>query len=508
VLQDRGQEARSVQADALARALLEHGSEIVGLQDGTGNILYINPVVERVLGYSAGVVPGTNVFDFIHPDDAAAVIDAQQSRLAVGGVGPGLAVRVRHADGSWRLLDVVSTNMLDDPGVGAVLFIARDVTERRAAERDLQLAEARSLALVRHSSDVITVLNADGSWRSSSPAGTRLLGYPPGYDPVGGVLSLVHPDDLLVAEAALGEVFAGTRGPDAPVVFRVRRTDGEYLVMETVGQNLLHDPSVYGVILNSRDITERLAAREALQLERARRLETLGRLAGGVAHDVNTLIGVMSIYLNSLTARLDQDSPLHDDASHIRAAIAQAGELTRQLLVYGRRDVPVAEVFDPDTIVPDVLDTVRVTADDRIELVHVPAVPPAMVMMPRGQLEQALLNVVCNARDAMPTGGRISIETERVAVDDAEDAHSGAGDFVELRVRDTGEGMTPDVLAAACEPFFTTRANVGGTGLGLAIVQGFVTDAGGAVRIESEPGVGTVVALIVPAADDLSPAPT
>jgi PAS domain S-box-containing protein len=634
-------EGTEERTDALARALLEHGSDIVGIQDGTGRLLYINPVVERVLGYKGAQVPGRSVFDFIHPDDIAAVTAAQQNRLEAGGVGPGLEIRVRHADGSWRLLDVVSTNMLDDPEIRGVVFIARDVTERRATERALQerdaafrllaenstdaifrmsvdgtclyaspsaeallgyghdellgapldtllaadpapflragelvragvdtftltypvrcadgreiviestsrvirdettgdaleiqsaardvsermLSEARFQALVRHSTDIITVLDADGSWRSSSPAGTRLLGYEEGYNPEGGVLSLVHPDDIGAAAVALREVYEGTRGPDAPLVFRVRRIDGEYLMMETVGQNLIDDPSVQGVVLNSRDVTERLVTQAALQeqaveierlsmirererleleLERARRLESLGRLAGGVAHDMNTLIGVIMIYLNSLTAQLDADSPLHDDAEHIRAAIARAGDLTRQLLVYGRRGTPVAEVLDPDVLVEEVLSTVRATIDERVELVHSPTDEPVRVVMPRGQLEQVLLNVLFNACDATGDGGTVTVTTRNAKPGSDTVAALAPGTYVELTIEDTGVGMSPDVARAAFEPFFTTRSADGGTGLGLAIVQGFVDDAGGVVHLESKVGQGTVVTLVLPAGD-------
>ena len=753
--------------DAVARALLAHGSELVGLQSMAGTLLYVNPVVRRVLGYEPGEVTGRPVFDFIHPEDAPFVVAAQASLVERGGIGPGMETRVRHADGSWRLLDIVSTNLLDDPTVQALLFIARDVTERREAERlarereasfrllaenatdmitrtdvagqclyaspssravlgfepaelvgqkvatlirpddDSAYEQAREMielgattftithqvrrrdgrpiwlestsrvirdpasgavtevqssardvsdrihseerfeALVRNSSDIITILDADGSWRYSSPAGTRLLGWPAGYEPEGGILSLVHPDDVDLAVNALGEVLDGSRGPDAPVVFRGRGTDGRYRYFETTGQNLLDHPAVAGIVLNSRDVTDRREAEERyrklieaapdgiviidhdgvirlinaqtealfgharddllgrsievlvperlrdaherhratfiadpaarpmgvgldllglhrdghefpvevslspfstdetrlvlavirdmterretqrelqrraveverlaslrerehleVQLERARRFESLGRLAGGVAHDVNTLIGIVMIYLNSITDQLDGDARRRADADQIRAAIRRIGRLTRQLLEYGRRGEMPLETFDPDTVIPELLELAR-TMGATVRLVHHPAECSVLVRMPRARFEQMLINVLANAYDATPAQGIVTVTTDAVSTDALCGESGAAGPSagqrcVRLRVADTGSGMTPEVAETAFEPFVTTRGDAEGTGLGLAIVQGIAQDAGGTASLDSRPGEGTVVTMLIPAAD-------
>jgi diguanylate cyclase (GGDEF)-like protein/PAS domain S-box-containing protein len=277
---------------AFLGAVLEEGSDLVLVVDGNARLRYANHAAEAALGRTREELAGRDVFDLVHPDDVDRAVES------LGGTtttGPGRKVPVElrglHADGSWRRLEVIATNLLDDPSVGGIVLAARDITELRAAEDDLRRAEEEFRALVAHSSDIITVLEPDGSWRSSSAAGTRLLGYPEGLEVEGGIFSLLHPDDVDLAARTFTEVVEGRRADDAPVVFRVRSADGSRCFhLETVARNLVDHPAVRGIVLNSRDVTERVVAEDALRA-------TQGRFQSLVQHasDLITVVDADSV---------------------------------------------------------------------------------------------------------------------------------------------------------------------------------------------------------------------
>ena len=485
--------------------------------DGDALTTFVNRRMAEMLGWTVEQMIGRPIFGFMD-DEGRAIAEANLERRR-RGLSEQHEFKFQHHAGHavWTRISTSPIEATDGTYSGAIALVS-DITEQRRLHVELSESEARFRALVEHSSDIITVLDPDLAWRSSSPAGARLLGYSLGYDPPGGILSLVHPDDVELAATTLQEGADGVRGPDEPVVFRVRRTDGAYLHFETTGQNLIDEPTIGGIVLNSRDVTERLEAhaklrrqelelerltaqaaqeRLELELERARRLESLGTLAGGVAHDFNNLLGVAKIYLSSLSEALAPDSAQRSDAEQVRYAIDRAAALTRQLLLFGRDDDAPPETFDPDPVIEQVLTFLAPTMGGHIDVAHRRADVPTRVCISRVRLEQVLVNTVLNARDAIEGTGTVTITTDTFVVEDHTDGGLDAGEYVAITIADTGTGMSADVLAAAVEPFFTTKRDEG-TGLGLAVVHGIVSKAGGKMSIRSEPGTGTTVTLLIP----------
>ena len=254
-----------------------------------------------------------------------------------------------------------------------------------------------------------------------------------------------------------------------------------------------------------RDISERAESEreKALQeqLDRARRLESVGQLAGGIAHDFNNILGVIINYAEFVADELEPGSQAHQDVGEIRRAADRAAALTRQLLIFSRREVVKPEVLYLRNVVAELENLLRRALGERVELVTRFGADLCAVEADPGQIEQVLVNLAVNARDAMPDGGRLVIEVDRTELDD-EYAYmhpdTEPGIYVRLKVSDTGVGMDEDTVQHAFEPFFTTKGKGEGTGLGLATVYGIVTGAGGRIDIYSESGIGTTVKIHLP----------
>ena len=289
----------------------------------------------------------------------------------------------------------------------------------------------------------------------------------------------------------------GRPGAIGAVTTTIRRRDGSEIPVES-SVAIVDTPQGRLAVAVVRDLTERARAeqekarlRAEAQVHRSQRLESLGQLAGGVAHDFNNMLGVIVNYANFVIEEAESPEPdvkmIVADARQVVRAGERGTDLTHQLLAFGRREVVRPQVLDLNKVIGDVEEMLRRSIGEHITLIVRPGADLPPVTCDPGQVEQLLVNLVLNARDAMPSGGNLVIDTSR---------HD---DRVCLRVSDSGRGMKPDVLERAFEPFFTTKASGEGTGLGLATVYGIVTQAGGDVSIASEPGLGTTVTVLLPA---------
>ena len=367
---------------------------------------------------------------------------------------------------------------------------ARSIQAMR--EADAARIQARFRSLVNSSSDMITVIDSAGQVVYASPSVERTLILPDGGYEGTPLALLIHPDDRAPAIDFLAAV-AGNRTPAEPVEWRMRATDGSWIEVETIATGRLDDPDVQGIVLNSRNVTER--KRLEAQLRQSQRLESVGQLAGGIAHDFNNYLSVIRGYARFLVDGLADDDPLRSDADEIEKAAERASRLTNQLLVFSRHERVQHRAVDVAEVLSGITSILARTIGEDVALYTDVERPLRRVEADPTQLEQVLVNLAVNARDAMPSGGEIRIGLANVA-----DGPGGA-DAVQLTVRDTGTGMSPEVVERAFEPFYSTKPKGEGTGLGLATVYGIVTQAHGTIEIDSSPGSGTTIVVLLPATD-------
>src|SRR5687768_13953235 len=367
---------------------------------------------------------------------------------------------------------------------------ARSIQAMR--EADAARIQARFRSLVNSSSDMITVIDSAGQIVFASPSVERSLVLPErGY--AGTPLALlIHPDDRQRALDFLADV-ARDRAPGEPVEWRMRAADGTWMDVETTATGQLDDPDVQGIVLNSRNVTER--KRLEAQLRQSQRLESVGQLAGGIAHDFNNFLSVIRGYARFLVEGLGDDDPHRSDAVEIEKAAERASRLTSQLLVFSRNEVVQRRVIDVADVLSGLTSLLDRTLGENVRLLTDVERPLRRVEADPTQIEQVLVNLAVNARDAMPAGGELRIELANVA------ENPNGAPAVRLRVRDTGTGMTGDVVERAFEPFYTTKPKGEGTGLGLATVYGIVTQTGGTIEIDSTPGEGTTIEVMLPATE-------
>jgi len=287
------------------------------------------------------------------------------------------------------------------------------------------------------------------------------------------------------------------------VATRVRHKNGTWRHLEGVFTNLLDDPSVGAIVINYRDVTERRILEEQIVL--SQKMEAIGRLAGGVAHDFNNILTAIGGYTDLLIADLPPDDPRRSDVEEIYRATVCAAGLTQQLLAFSRRQVLQPRVINLNALIPDLEKMLRRLIGEDILFATVLHPRLGNIRADPGKLEQVIVNLAVNARDAMPDGGRLTIETRNVELDEsyaAEHPSVKPGRYVMLAVTDTGVGMDEDTKARVFEPFFTTKVRGKGTGLGLATVYGIVQQTGGHIWPYSEPGRGTAMRVYLPRVDE------
>ncbi|MBK5257295.1 MAG: PAS domain S-box protein [Vicinamibacteria bacterium] len=377
------------------------------------------------------------------------------------------------------------------------------IVERRRAEETLRAREEHFRSLIENAHDIIWILSSAGRIKYASPACARVLGYAAEGLVGQSVLDLSDGDNREGVRAAIDAVFAQ---PDIPVasLLVLRARDGSERILESIGSTRGSD-SRPTAIVNSRDVTERARAEEAAalleaQLQQARRLETLGTLAGGIAHDFNNIVQAILGCAELAQMSLPEESPATPYLSRVSEAAHRARELVQQILSFSRQDESRRSEVEPFRLVDETLALFRSTLPAHIQITETRK-PTGAVLADPTQLHQVLLNLLTNARHALePRGGMIEIGIESRLVQKTDLVHPSLrpGPHVRLWIKDNGEGMSQTVADRVFEPFFTTKPVGQGTGLGLSVVHGIVTRMGGAILVETEPGVGTRFEVYIP----------
>ena len=422
--------------------------------------------------------------------------------LVSGEVGEETAAALMRAGAHDFVLKDRLTRLV--PAVERELREAADRRQRRAAQAALRDSEERFRLLAEHAQDIIFRYRRqpDPGIEYLSPAVTDIIGYQPDelYQDPALLFSLVEPEDRDAFEASWRSA-----DPD-PLTVRWRRRDGGLAYMEQRAA-AVRDPDGTVVAIEGilRDTTERVTVEQERhrlehQLRQNERLDSLGHLAGGVAHDFNNLLAVITGYCGMVADALADDDPCSADIEGIRKAAERGASLTRQLLIFSRLEPSRPETVDLNQVVSETRDLLSRTLGEDIQVVTRLDPELRCVTADRSKMEQVLLNLVMNARAAMPSGGRLTITTGNHEV------AAAGGPAVCLDVTDVGTGMEPEVAQRAFEPFFTTRPKGQGTGLGLATAYGAVTDAGGVIELDSELGRGTTVRVTLPASSEQPPA--
>ncbi len=591
-----------------SHAVMANLSDLVSIFDEEGTIRYQSPSIERILGRPPGDREGRDVLEFVHPDDRAAFFAARDDVIARPDHIASATVRVRHADGDYRILEARLRNLLDDPAVGGILSVARDVTEKESAEEKLDLvlahvpaglwmvdrdlrfvwAGGRALEELGMSRDELVGTTIFELFGTTDPEFTPIATYlralegEPGHfdvewagrtwqvrlspvvhrERVTGVVGaasdvthhrdlerrleertahfrrlfeeapeaivLVDRDDRILevnpeferlfgysAREAVGRTIRDLIAPlgggaeAAEITQRVsrgerieveairRRKDGSHVEVSILATPVQagDERQVYGIY---RDITERKELEE--RLLRSQRLEAVGQLAGGVAHDFNNILTAILGRTEMLLAAYSDEKALRHGLEQIQEAGERAARLTRQLLTFSRKDVGSPRLVDVNQIVEDTRTLLERLIEESIELSFELQDPLPLIEADRSQMEQVVMNLVLNARDAMPTGGRITVTTATRESEREEGRVRGEAEgagWVSLEVRDEGCGMSREERSRMFEPFFTTKAGKG-TGLGLSTVYGIIERARGFIEVDTVPGAGTSVIVGLP----------
>jgi len=499
-------EAALAASERRFRSLVQNSSDLVIIVDRDGTIRYASDSARRVVGHEPDALIGTSLLSIISERDHDPV---QELLLHIDGkpsVSSPIEFTLRHPDGSFVWLEAVGSNLLSDATIGGIVLNARDVSERKRADRALRESEERYRDLFDNASDLVCVTAPDGSLLYVNHAWQQGTGY--GESDIGRMQlsDIVHPDSRHHYDAVLQRVLAGERLDHVELIFLPK--DGPPITVEGNLSCTCKDgePAVVRGIY--RDITERKRMEE--HLRRTERMQAAGKLAGGVAHEVNNMMTGVIGFSEFLLRTLDADDPRREDVEEVIKAGTRAADVTRQLLAFTRQQFLRPKIMEINAVVSDLEKMLRrsLGEDHYLELRLSPAA--GRLRADRGQLEQVLINLVLNARDAMTGHGRVTIETASATWDQAyTDRHSGVdiplGRYVMLAVADTGCGMDPEVQARIFEPFFTTKMVGQGTGLGLSTVYGIVKQSGGFIWAYSEPGQGSVFKVYLPEASAILP---
>jgi two-component system cell cycle sensor histidine kinase/response regulator CckA len=490
------------------KGLVETLSDWIWEIDENGIFTYISPRVRDLLGYEPKELLGKTSLDLMPPEEAERVKSVSERWLTSHQPWVALENTCRHKDGRLVMFETSGAPFFDADGqFKGYRGVDRDITERKKAEEALQKERETSLSILENAPYGVALIDKGGQYIYINPEFTNITGYilqdiPTGKDWFQKAFSDPKDRERMI------QVWKEDRSKGKIVnrEFSITCKDGKIREIE-IRSTFLRDGRAVVVL---HDITEQKRAQEKMeslqeQLRQSQKMEAIGRLAGGIAHDFNNLLTIIKGYSQISLIELKEDTPLKGNIVHIHTATDRAADLVRQLLAFSRRQILEMKVWNLNTILTNLHNMLRRLIGEDIELVTLLAEDLGRVKTDLGWIEQAIMNLVVNARDAMPSGGKLTIETGNADLDEAYvGGHVGVtpGRYVMLSVSDTGAGMTPEVRERLFEPFFSTKEKDKGTGLGLSTVYGIVKQSGGDIWVYSEPDKGSTFKIYLPRVDE------
>jgi PAS domain S-box-containing protein len=481
------------------RALLEQSADGLAVLAADGAFRSLGPSLPRLLGYATHELLGRNLFDLVHSEDYGTVQDLLAHCMNKPAVDIPALFRFQHKDGSWRYLDCIGNNRLQDPAVAAVVVHYRVSVERYPAQAGLSDRDWQLQILRERAPLLVVSLNRNGRIESVNRQVLKVTDY--------------DPEDLLGAEALV--LFRPPRSegggpPPSPEVFlQELQTAGEKILYTKEGKERIvvwthmSRRDQEGAFLDCLSIGEDITDRRNLedQLRQAQKMEVIARLASGVAHDLNNLLTVIQGHADFLKQALPPSDPLAQNLELIQRAVDRTATLTQQLLSLSRKQESASQVIDLNAIVRDMEKMLQPLMGKGIEVLTILAPELGAVRADPAQIEQIILNLAVNARDAMPGGGQLIIQTANAELDKAyarQHPDVQPGPYALLAVSDTGSGMTEEVQSHIFEPLFSTKKPGKGSGLGLSTVLGIVKQSSGHIKVFSIPGQGSTFRIYLP----------
>lgn len=484
--------------EAMFHLISENAADMIAVVDMEGRRIYNSLSYQKVLGYSPEELQASSAFDQIHPEDRERVKQAAEE-ARVSGTGKTLEYRFRHKTGNWLVIESRSSVIHNAKGEPEKLVIVnRDITQRKEAEQALRRSETGFRSVVEDAPYGIFRASTSGRFLQVNPSLQKMLGYESQEQLLQKDLSneiFLHAGEYVRMIELLNQA-----EEFKDIEMEWKRQDGTPITVRCSGRRRSEGSgaSTYFEVF-AEDVTEKRVLER--QLRMAQKMEAIGRLSGGIAHDFNNLLGVIIGYSALLKKKLDESDPLYDHAVEIVKAGQRAASLTKQLLAFSRQQVLTPSILNLNTLASDMEKMLPRLLGEDIEVSLALDHELGHVKADQSQIEQVIMNLAVNARDAMPAGGKLRVQTTNVELDQAYTRnHPGSkvGSYVMLSVTDTGTGMNAETLAHIFEPFFTTKERGKGTGLGLATVYGIVKQSNGYIWVDSEPGAGSSFRIYLP----------
>jgi PAS domain S-box-containing protein len=494
------------ESENLHKIMMSHISDMISIMDVDGIVKYQSPNIKQFFGWDPEDLLGKSSWFIVHPDDKERIKIEFDRLLKKDGAIETVEFNHKCKDGSYRPIELTAVNMVKSPEIAGVLLNYRDITENKKAAEVVLKSENLHKAMTTHISDVIGIMGVDGIMKYKSPNIKQWFGWDP-EDLVGkSGWETVHPDDI----ERLKRIFNKLLEKDGTIEtfeYRYKCKNGNYLPIELRAVNMVNSPEIGGVLLNYRDISERKQAEEdkkslQSQLLQSQKMESIGTLTGGIAHDFNN---ILTAIIGDTDLLLSEDKPgdnFKNDLLNVKNNSLRAAELVKQLLLFSRKQPVNMKTENINELLNDMYKMLFRLLGENISIqVNLEDKEPCFIKADKGNINQVLMNLAVNARDAMPNGGKLTISTKKCVLNEENVAQLDnvrPGSYIKITVQDTGSGIPKEIQKTIFEPFFTTKDEGKGTGLGLSVVFGIVKVHNGTINVYSEPNHGTNFSIYFP----------